>query len=67
MKNHFKNRQEKGITLVALVVTLIVPIICAGVPINANIKMSANLIMTSTISLLATYKISNKKIKIDSG
>lgn len=34
MKNHFKSRQEKGITLIALVVTLIVLLILAAISLR---------------------------------
>ena len=35
MKNYFKNRQEKGITLIALVITIIILVILAAVSIRA--------------------------------
>ena len=37
MKKEIKNKQEKGITLIALVVTIIVLLILAGVAINLTI------------------------------
>ena len=37
MKKEIKNKQEKGITLIALVVTIIVLLILAGVALNLTI------------------------------
>lgn len=40
--NRINNRQDKGITLIALVVTIVVLIILAGITLNAVIRGGRN-------------------------
>ena len=63
MKKEIKNKQEKGITLIALVVTIVVLLILAGVSIN--LTLGKNGIITIAIQAfvfvtLTTVYVSEK-------
>ena len=63
MKKEIKNKQERGITLIALVVTIVVLLILAGVSLNLVFNNNGIITKGAYILNLDFYLEYRKKIK----